>query len=84
MLPRFGCNLKKFLFQPLDEFTYNQIKEEILFSLNNYLRGAIVNKLAVFRINKIGIEGQHAFKVVLTLKIDQSDLGNFDVEVVIQ
>ena len=81
MLPNFGCNLKRFLFQPLDESTFESIKREILFSFKRYIVGAEVAKLAVFPLGEAGPAGGNSLKVVLTLRLDTADLEIFDVEV---
>ena len=52
MLPNFGCNLRKFIFQPLDETTFEEIKEEILTSIENYTRGVEVLKLRIQEDNE--------------------------------
>ncbi len=83
MLPDFGCNLQKFLFQPLDEDTFEQIKEEITTSFSKYIVGARLVKLRVFPSDAIGPYGGNSLQVVLTLEINESELEVFDVEVVI-
>jgi len=84
MLPAFGCNLRKFLFQPLDETTFEAIKEEILSSFNRYIVGAKVLKLSVFPFGEIGPAGGNSLKVVLILQLIEKDLTVFDVEVQIK
>jgi hypothetical protein len=81
MLPNFGCNLRKFLFQPLDESTFEGIKREIQFSFKNYIVGANISKLAVFPTGEAGPAGGNSLKVVLSLKLESADLEIFDVEV---
>jgi len=81
MLPNFGCNLRKFLFQPLTESTFESIKREIQYSFKNYIVGANIAKLAVFPMGEAGPAGGNSLKVVLSLQIDSADLEIFDVEV---
>ena len=81
MLPNFGCNLRKFLFQPLNESTFESIKREIQYSFKNYIVGAHIAKLAVFPMGEAGPAGGNSLKVVLSLQIDSADLEIFDVEV---
>ena len=81
MLPNFGCNLRKFLFQPLDESTFESIKREIQYSFKKYIVGAHIAKLAVFPLGEAGPAGGNSLKVVLSLKLDTADLETFDVEV---
>ena len=81
MLPNFGCNLRKYLFQPLTETTFESIKREILYSFEKYIRGADVVKLSVFPMGPLGPSGGNSLKVVLSLVLDTDDLKIFDVEV---
>lgn len=48
MRPDYGCNLRKFLMEPLDEVTFSLIKEEIVTSIRRYLSTVSVGKLQVF------------------------------------
>jgi phage baseplate assembly protein W len=81
MLPNYGCNLRKFLFQPLDENTFTAIKEEIRNSFSNYIVGAKIVKLAVFPTGDTGPAGGNSMQVILTLELDADELRVFDVEV---
>ena len=81
MLPNFGCNLRKYLFQPLEEATFESIKREIQYSFKNYIVGAKIAKLAVFPLGEAGPAGGNSLKVILSLKLDTADLETFDVEV---
>ena len=40
MLPNYGCNLRRYLFQPLDQTTFDNIRREIETSFNNYIAGS--------------------------------------------
>ena len=81
MLPNFGCNLRRYLFQPLDESTFESIKREIEFSFNKYIVGAKIAKLAVFPLGDAGPAGGNSLKVLLSLQLEAADLEIFDVEV---
>jgi len=48
MRPDYGCNLRRFLMEPLDEVTFSLIKEEIIISIRRYLSTVAVGKLQVF------------------------------------
>ena len=84
MLPGFGCNLKKYLFQPLDESTFEAIKQEILFSFSNYIVGAKIIKLSVFPMGPLGPAGGNSLKIILVLQLLEEDLTVFDIEVQIK
>jgi phage baseplate assembly protein W len=43
--PDFGMNLEQFLFLPMDEETYSQIREEITATVNKYLKKVTINKV---------------------------------------
>lgn len=81
MLPKYGCNLRRFLFQPLDEVTFEEIKEEILYSFNNYITGARIKRLAVIPLEDVGPAGGNSLLVRLILSLVEDDLKVFDVEV---
>ena len=81
MLPNFGCNLRKYLFQPLSESSFESIKREIQYSFNNYIVGAQIAKLGVFPFGDAGPAGGNSLKVILSLQLDTADLEIFDVEV---
>ena len=48
MRPDLGCNLRKFLFEPLDEALFNEIKAEVVDSIRRYLSTVSVGKIQVF------------------------------------
>ena len=83
MLPNYGCNLRKFLFQPLDETTFRGIREEIETSFYNYIVGAVIEKLQVFPTGDAGPAGGNSLQVILSLKLDKADLEVFDVGVTV-
>lgn len=83
MLPNFGCNLKKYLFEPLDEITFESIRREVEFSFNNYIKGATLTKLAVIPTGDSGPSGGNSLEVILSIQLNTNELEIFDVEVVI-
>ena len=84
LLPKFGCNLRKFIFQPLDEDTFEAIREEIVFSFAEYILGARIKKLSVVPYGNAGLTGGNSLLVRLILEMIEADLTVFDVEVVIK
>ena len=74
---------KKYLFQPLDETTFTGIRNEIETSFRNYIVGARIAKLSVFPTGESGPAGGNSLQVILSLKLDKSDLEVFDVGVTI-
>ena len=69
MLPDFGANLKRFLFQPLDQQLYTAVKEEVLHAINRYAPGVVVRKLSVLPLDGFGEEGLQRLQVKLIVGI---------------
>jgi len=80
MLPNFGCNLRKFLFQPITQELFSNIKETIDTSFRNYIVGARLLKVAVFETGEYDAAGGNQLRVVLSVQLSTDDLEVFDVE----
>jgi phage baseplate assembly protein W len=48
MRPDYGCNLRKFLMEPLDEAVFAEIKDEVTTSIRRYLSTVSIGKLQAF------------------------------------
>jgi phage baseplate assembly protein W len=72
MLPNYGCNLKKFLFQPLDEETFRAIKEEIITSITRYAPSVEIMKLKVINSDTVSLEGISAIVITLVVRLKES------------
>jgi len=83
MLPNYGCNIRRYLFQPLDEETFSSIREEIETSFSNYIVGARIEKISVYPTGDAGPAGGNSLQVTLSLRLDTSDLEVFDVGVTV-
>ena len=81
MLPGYGTNLRRFLFQPLDELTFEAIKREISSSFYNYIVGATITKIKVIPLGDVGPSGGNSLKIALDLELTSGDFEVFDVEV---
>jgi phage baseplate assembly protein W len=73
MLPEYGCNLKNYLMEPLDETTFNEVKTQIQESIARYLKQVSVIKLQVFETDT------SIMNVKLVCSIRDEDLLNFEV-----
>lgn len=83
MHPAFGVDLRRYLFQPLDEDTFEDIKSEILYSFNRYIVGAKITKLIVEPADTVSVDGGNGLRIILTVRLNPDYLKVFDVEVVI-
>jgi phage baseplate assembly protein W len=81
MLPGFGANLKRFLFAPLDEQTFELIKEEVLSAISKYAKQVKVLKLGVFPLDGGGMVGLNAIKISLFVKLIEFENLTFEVDV---
>lgn len=81
MHPSFGVDLEKYLFEPLDQDVFEQIKAEILYAFNRYIVGAKLLKLKVVPVDSITVAGGNGLVITLILALDKEPLKTFDVEV---
>jgi len=72
MLPDYGANLRKFLMEPLDEVTFNLIREEIEIPVRKYLPFLSLSKIQVFetRGNNINVKLFLSFKDAKSVSFD--------------
>lgn len=58
MLPNYGCDLRKYLMEPMDQTLFNQIRKDILDSIGRYLNTVTVSKIQVFetKTNQLAIK----------------------------
>ena len=81
MLPGFGLNLKKYLFEPMDEQLFESIKREILDTLYKYAPNVSILKLRVLPLDDYGVEGFQSIKIILSVQLKDSENSVFDVGV---
>lgn len=58
MLPNYGCDLRKYLMEPMDQTLFNEIRKDILDSIGRYLSRVTVSKIQVFetKTNQLAIK----------------------------
>ena len=81
MLPSFGCSLRRFLFEPLDENVFQSIKSEITTQFNKYIQGARILNLSIFSAGQDGTFEGGAIKVLLRVQLLNEEYSIFDVPV---
>jgi phage baseplate assembly protein W len=79
MLPDYGLNLERYLFEPLDQTTFYLIKQDILRTLERYFSSVNVITLSVYSDPRQADRSQ--LYVSLTLQLLDQSLDVFDVEV---
>lgn len=78
MLPDYGCNLKKYLMEQMDDTTFDLIRKEVLESVSKYLRNLSVTKLQVFE-NVPSFAFSKVINVKLFCKVKEEEETIFDV-----
>ena len=84
MLPNYGVSLKKYLFEPMDENTFEGIKNEVITSIGKYSRGVTILRLRVLPLSEFGTGGVAGFKLELILKLLEEEEAIFDVDIKIR
>tara|TARA_R110002020_G_scaffold281534_5_gene497284 strand:- start:61546 stop:62046 length:501 start_codon:yes stop_codon:yes gene_type:complete len=79
MLPDYGLDLKRYLFEPLDETTFFLIRRDILQTISRYFSIARPLSLKVFSDDR-DTENNRLY-IELTLQLMDESLDIFDVEV---
>lgn len=81
MLPDYGTNLQYFLFEPLDKFLVQNIRDDILDALAKYASGVTVIKLQVLPSGKVTLDGLQGLSIVLTVQLTELDNQIIDLQV---
>jgi len=81
LLPGYGVNLRKYLFQPMDETLFEAIKNEILAAIAKYATNVKVIKIGVYSLDEYGVEGLQAMQIKLSVQIKESENTTFEVGV---
>tara|TARA_R100000951_G_scaffold65649_2_gene55393 strand:- start:18869 stop:19336 length:468 start_codon:yes stop_codon:yes gene_type:complete len=84
MLPNYGCNLRKYLFQPITPELFEGIRNTISVSFSNYIVGATLKRVSVFETGEYDATGGNGLRVVLSVSLNTDDLEVFDIEAKIQ
>lgn len=82
MLPDYGLNLERYLFEPLDQTTFFLIKQDILKTLERYF--SIVNVINLSVFSNPDDQDRSELYVSLTLQLLDQSLDIFDVEVTVR
>ena len=84
MLPNYGVSLKKYLFEPLDETSFEGIKNEVATSIAKYATGVQLVRLRVVPLGGFGSGDASGFKLQVILRLLEEEEAIFDVKIKIQ
>lgn len=84
MFPQFGMSLKRFLFQPLTEELFTNIKYEIIASINQFMPSLDILKLRITEADDVNVEGGLGLEIALSLSARELNNTVFTVGVQIK
>ena len=83
MLPNYGVGLRKYLFSPMDEYLFNEIRRDIITAISQYARNVKIRKLSVFQNSETTPQGGNGLAIKLFLQYRNTDtLFDVTVEIV--
>lgn len=80
MLPRYGLNLKKYLFEPKTSYLIQQIKSDIEFVINSYAPWVVIRNLVVDTFDRETYGFVADIIIKLYLQVREEDGITFEVE----
>lgn len=81
MIPQYGMSLRRFLFQPLTEELFTNIRQEVLTSIATFMPEVKVSQIQVLESEDINIEGGMGLIVNLVLVATELNNTTFTVGV---
>lgn len=77
MLPDYGINLNRYLFEPLDELLFQEIREDIVTNISKYMGNIEILKLSI-----MSSQSEYGrLNISLICKIRESEDSSFEVSV---
>jgi|TARA_R110001583_G_scaffold96437_3_gene240741 phage baseplate assembly protein W len=75
MLPDFGCGLRKYLFEPLDNNTIERIKNQVIKSITQYLDSVLIEDIQITEVDEVGKDHNQVIDLKLRLRVkDETNL----------
>jgi len=84
MLPDFGLGLRRYLFQPLDEELFENIKLNILSGIAKYMPQVNILKLSIINSEDINLQGVPGLIIKLVVQLRENSNIIFDTVVEIK
>lgn len=73
MLPDYGTELKKYLFEQLDLEVANEIRDHILITISTFMPEVEVLKFGIFETNEVNYTGLQGFVIRLTVRLKETN-----------
>jgi len=84
MFPQYGLSLRKYLFEPLTQELFINIKHEIITSINAFFPGVSIQKIVVVESSEVNVEGGMGLDITLYLSAVELNNTIFTVGVIIK
>ncbi len=81
MIPDYGLDLRQFLFEPLDEFLFAEMKERITRAIDRFLPEVQITKLSIVSLNEIDYAGIPGLQISLSFTLKNSNDSPSDITV---
>ena len=81
MLPDYGLDLRQFLFEPLDNVLFAEIRDRITVVVGKYLPEIEITKLTIVSLDEIGYSGIPGLKITLGFKMRNTNEVPSDITV---
>jgi len=83
MLPKYGLDLRQFLFEPLDSDLFDQIREKIREAISINFPTIEIIKLSVVSLDEVNYTGIPGLKITLTFRLrdDVTQVGDVSIKV---
>ncbi len=81
MLPDYGLDLRQFLFEPLDQTLFAEIRDRIVSAVGRYLPEIEITKLSIISLDEIGYTGIPGLKITLAFKLKNTNDVPSDITV---
>jgi phage baseplate assembly protein W len=81
MLPDYGLDLRQFLFEPLDEVLFAEMRDRIVSVVGRYLPEIEITKLNIISLDEIGYTGIPGLKITLAFKLKNTNEVPSDITV---
>lgn len=81
MLPNYGLDLRQFLFEPLDQTTFAEIRDRITTCINTFLPEIEIVKLSVTILEEINYSGIPGIRISLVFRLTEDPVSTSDLTI---
>tara|TARA_R110000751_G_scaffold138126_1_gene241719 strand:+ start:93 stop:554 length:462 start_codon:yes stop_codon:yes gene_type:complete len=83
MFPQFGMSLRKFVFEPLTEELFIEVKQEIISAVSTFMPNITILKLGITEASEVNAAGGRGLDILLVVSADELNNTPFNVGVIV-